>query len=747
MQPMTRKRERFALAIAGLCCMAVPVKYGTQLVMHQPNVLPGWLVLFFSVAGLAAFSIFFWLDRNLRRLVQRLSVKQDRLTLCLWASGASYWDWDLVTNQIHRSGTKDVFGEDYSGNIDAKRWREQTVHPDDLATVDLRMRRHLNGETTEFLSEHRMRKADGQFFWMRSRGKIVERDADGNPLRMAGISTDINTSREREQELIIAQEALHSISEGVLVLSDNGCVRTVNPAFERMSGFAANDLTGVSWQMLGSPRLDPSLLENLLKRSQTFGAWSGELWLKRKTGEDIYVNAEISLIPEHNGSNASFVVVMNDLTEKKRAEIEVKHLTNFDPLTGLPNRMMFMNRLGRSLQSNQRSERITGLAFVNVDRFMQVNESLGHGGGDELLRCLALRIANNVREMDSVARFGGLQSSEEGMEICRRISKALGESMQVMATEVAITASIGLAVSPEHADQPDSLLRASVGAMQVVKALGGNDVHLSTGNDEVAARERIGMETALRRALERDEFSVVFQPVFCLSKRKTVRLEALLRWNNKQFGNVPPDRFIPILEQTGLIAPVGEWVLSESLMRLQALRWEGFDLKMAVNISPLQLSRGDLPSFIQMLLQRLELPGELLELELTESVVMADPEHSIELLKRLRTLGITIAIDDFGTGYSSLSYLRRLPIQKLKIDKAFVRDLDVDGDDAAIIDTVLAMAKALKLRTVAEGVETKAQLEYLAAQECDEIQGFFIAKPLSVDALQLHLSKENQLAH
>jgi diguanylate cyclase (GGDEF)-like protein/PAS domain S-box-containing protein len=736
--------------------MAVPVKYVYQQLMHEPGVLPGWLVVFFSLAGLIAFSIFFWLDRNLRGLVQRLSAKQDRLNLCLWASGASYWDWDLVTNQIHRSGTKDVFGEDYSGNIDAKIWREQTVHPDDMAMVELRVRRHLNGETAEFLSEHRMRKSDGNYFWMRSRGKIVERDTDGKPLRMAGTSTDINTTREREQELIIAQEALHSISEGVLVLSDDGSIRTVNPAFERMSAYSAQDLTGITWQILGSARLEPSLLENLLKRSQALGAWSGELWLKRKTGEDIFVNAEISLIPERNGSNSSFVVVMNDLTEKKRAEIEVKHLTNFDPLTGLPNRMMFMNRLGRTLQSNQRGDRSTGLAFINVDRFMQVNESLGHGGGDELLRVLALRIANNVREMDSVARFGGdefvvmfdaLQSNDEGLEVCQRIAKALGDSLQVMATEVAITASIGLAVSPEHADQPDSLLRAAVGAMQVVKALGGNDVHLSTGNDEAAARERIGMETALRRALEREEFSVVFQPVFCLSKRKTVRLEALLRWNNKQFGNVSPDRFIPILEQTGLIAPVGEWVLNESLMRLQALRWSGFDLTMAVNLSPLQLSRGDLPSYIQSLLERLELPGELLELELTESVVMADPEHSIELLNRLRELGITIAIDDFGTGYSSLSYLRRLPIQKLKIDKAFIRDLDVDSDDAAIIDTVLAMAKVLKLRTVAEGVETKAQLEYLAAQACDEIQGYFIAKPMSVDALQQHLTKENQLAH
>ena len=536
-----------------------------------------------------------------------------------------------------------------------------------------------------------------------------------------------------------------------MVMRADGTLRTVNPAFERMSEHNIGDLSTLNWVALGSARLDPTLMVNLLNRTIDLGAWSGELWLKKRTGEDFFVAAELSLIPERAGEQASIVAVLNDLTDRKRAEIEVKHLTNFDPLTGLPNRMMFMSRLTRSLSNALINGRQIGLIFLNVDRFTQINESLGHGGGDELLRCMALRIANNIRELDSVARFGGdefvvmldgLVHPDEGLEISGRIKRALTEPLQVISVEVAVTASMGLAVSPLHGEQADQLLRAAVGAMQVVKAMGGDSVHLSTGNDEAAARERIGLETALRRALEREEFSLHFQPILCLTSKRIKRFEALLRWNNKQFGNVPPDRFIPILEKTGLIAPVGVWVLNEALSQLQRWRWAGFDISIAVNISPIQLLRGDLHTVIPALLKRYELAGDLLELELTESVIMADPEHSIDILKEFRALGITIAVDDFGTGYSSLSYLRRLPIQKLKIDKAFIRDLGNNADDAAIIDMILAMARVLKLETVAEGVETKAQLEYLDAQGCSEIQGYYIAKPVSAEAATAFLSRE-----
>jgi diguanylate cyclase (GGDEF)-like protein/PAS domain S-box-containing protein len=745
------KRERVALVLAVVLSLIWPVQTLWALLHWQAPWIDTRLGIAIALLGLFCAWALWSRARSQQQEILRLREREDRLNLCLWASDSVYWDWHLEQDVFHRAGDDRFYGTDERGVISGANWRKHALHPDDLASVDLRMRRHINGESAEFLSEHRIRTKNNDFIWVRSRGKIVERDADGKPIRIAGTATNISGTRDQEQQLLIAQEALHSIAEGLLVMRADGELRTVNPAFERMSGYVSADVNSLNWSNLGSFRLDPALMKNLLLRTLDLGAWSGELWLRRSSGEDFFVAAELSLIPERPGEQASVVAVLNDLTDRKRAEIEVKHLTNFDPLTGLPNRMMFMSRLARSLTTLHSSQRQIGLVFLNIDRFIQINESLGHGGGDELLRCLALRIANNIRELDSVARFGGdefvvmldgIVDVDEGMVICARIQRALTEPVQVIGTEVAVTASIGMAVAPLHGDQPDQLLRAAVGAMQVIKAMGGDSTHLSSGNDEAAARERIGMETALRRALEREEFSLHYQPILSLKEKRITRVEALLRWNNRQFGQVSPDRFIPILEQTGLIAPVGDWVLHEALSQLQRWHWAGFDLSMAVNISPIQLTRGDLPRLIPQLLKRFEIPGQMLELELTESVIMADPEQSIAMLKEFRALGITIAVDDFGTGYSSLSYLHRLPIQKLKIDKAFVRDLTVDSDDAAIIDTILAMARVLKLDTVAEGVESKAQLEYLDAKHCSDIQGYFIAKPMSAESVGEFLQRE-----
>jgi diguanylate cyclase (GGDEF)-like protein/PAS domain S-box-containing protein len=711
-----------------------------------------WTILASALTGAAIALIVSRRMRTKAKLIQQLAdvqQREDRLRLCLWASNIIYWDWNLQTSIIHRAGDTHLHGTDAKGTISVEDWRLKSVHPEDLNFVDLRLRRHLSGETSEFTSEHRVRNERGEFIWIRSRGRIVERDAEQKPLRMAGTALDITLTRESEQQLLIAQEALHSINEGVLVMrADTGELRTVNPAFERMSQYRNSCVETLQWHQLGSMRLDPSLMTNLLARTIDLGAWAGELWLRRETGEDFFVEAELSLIPARPGEPASIVAVLNDQTDKKRAEIELKHLANFDPLTGLPNRMMFLSRLSRQLST----QKAIGLLFINIDRFMQINESLGHGGGDELLRIVALRIANSVREFDSVARFGGdefvvmmenLSEEDEASVVATRIQKALSEQVNVLGTEVAVTASIGLALAPEHGDQADQLLRASVSAMQVVKAMGGDAVHLSAGNDEFAARERIAMETGLRRALERDEFSLVFQPMHHLRTGRTVRFEALLRWNSKNFGLVGPDKFISILEQTGLIAPVGEWVLSEALSHLQRWRYEGFDLSIAVNISPIQLLRGDLFTTLPQLLKRYQLDGKYLEIELTESVIMADPEHSIRTLKAFRDLGISIAIDDFGTGYSSLSYLHQLPIQKLKIDKSFVRNIGVN-DKHSITDTILAMAKTLKLESVAEGVETQAQLDYLQAKGCDEIQGYWIAKPMSSEQVISFLREESK---
>ena len=745
------KPDTLALAIAGL----VPV-FASVSALDAGAEASNLRVISLAIAlvGLSAL-VYLWTRQYAQRAeIAKLKTQEDRLSLCLWASGSLYWDLNLVTNTLHRSGVK-LFGAKTDMLISLDQWSTNALHPDDLDAVGLRMRRHISGETVEFDSEHRVRAPGGDYVWVRSRGKIVARNEAGAATRMAGTAVDITGARNAERQLLIAQEALHSIAEGVAVVALDGSFQTVNPAFERMSDYASEDLQSLHWETLGSARLEPALLNSLLQRTFDLGAWSGELWLRRKSGADFFVSAELSLIPARPGEDAYVVAVLNDLTERKRAEIEVRHLTNFDPMTGLPNRLAFMSQLSRSIAQSLQNNRQCGLIFINVDRFLQVNESLGHGAGDELLRVLALRIANNIRELDVVARFGGdefvvvldtVESRDDALEVAKRVLLAINEPVSVLATELVVTACLGVAIAPDHGNAPDTILRAAVSAMQVVKALGGDGVHLSTGSDDSAARERVNMETALRRALERDEFELHYQPIWSVATQRVLRVEALLRWRSKSWGVVQPDKFIPILEQTGLIVAVGNWVVRKALAQCQAWRDMGLsDIGVAVNVSPIQLQRGDFATRVPELLAEFALPGSVLEIELTESVLMANPEQSIALLKSLGDLGVTIAVDDFGTGYSSLSYLRRLPIHKLKIDKSFIRDLNTDPDDATIVNIIIAMAHVLKLNAVAEGVETQAQLDYLSAQNCDEAQGYLISKPLNAEQVTEFLQRDRQL--
>ncbi len=697
-----------------------------------------WLPI--GVALLALLLAYAGMRRRLRAS-QRIA---ERLQISLWASGCIYWDWDFASDTIQRSGDAKLHGSDGNGRMSGADWRNHAVHPDDLSQVELCLRRHMMGEATEFLSEHRIKTFTGNYIWVRSRGKIIARDSLGNAQRMAGVAIDVTSARAASQDLLIAQEALHSIAEGVLVLKANGTIVNVNPAFERLSGYRQD--REFSFFDLASARNSSQLLPDLVARTMDLGAWSGELWLKKFSGEDFCANAEFSLIPARSGESAHIVVTLGDLSERKRAEIEVSHLTNFDALTNLPNRAMLIAKLQRAMQQSQQQQQMLALLFINVDRFTQINESLGQSAGDELLRNVALRLAANAHEKELVARFGGdefvvitqhIDRSETAHERSHDIRKFVGAPMQIAGAEITISISGGLAFAPQHGDSAEDLIKSSVVAMQVAKSLGGDAIYLANVPDDSAARERILMEQQLRRALERQEFYLTYQPIYSLSQNRIARFEALLRWRHPERGVISPDQFVPILEATGMITPVGEWVIETALQQLSVWRSDGFEGGVSINVSPVQLARSDMLEVLRAQLEKWQLPGDVLELELTETNVMRDAEYSIALFRQLKSMGISIAIDDFGTGYSSLSYLRRLPIQKLKIDQSFIRDLADDADDLSIVDTILAMAKALNLQTVAEGVETAAQLAHLRARGCDAVQGYLIAKPLSaIDAGQ-----------
>ena len=435
-----------------------------------------------------------------------------------------------------------------------------------------------------------------------------------------------------------------------------------------------------------------------------------------------------------------------DIEERKQAERSIRHMAHHDSLTGLPNRALFRDRLSHAMAQADRYQQKLAVMFLDLDRFKAINDTLGHNVGDQLLRIAAERLRTCVRDCDTVARLGGdeftvivedILDSQTASIVAQKIIDTFTQPFNLHGHEVFVTTSIGITVYPDDDEQLDNLLRNADAAMYRAKECGRNNFQFYVADMNVRARERLMLENALRRALVREEFALVYQPRVDLHTGRVIGAEALLRWRHPELGLIPPTEFIPILEETGMIIPVGEWVLREACRQNRA--WQVMELppvRVAVNLSARQFVQRDLAGMIEQLLLGAGLSPAYLELEITEELLLEHNHANITILNRLRDLGVHISIDDFGTGYSSLSYLKRLPINTLKIDKSFVRDITRDSDGAAIASAIIAMACNLRLNVLAEGVETEEQLSFLRAQGCNEIQGFSFSHPLSADEFE-----------
>ncbi|MEP7097425.1 MAG: EAL domain-containing protein, partial [Dokdonella sp.] len=477
---------------------------------------------------------------------------------------------------------------------------------------------------------------------------------------------------------------------------------------------------------------------------QRNGHWRGELWQRRKDGEEFLSWAELSEVCNANAVRTHFVGVITDITDRKRAEQELRYLANYDALTGLPNRTLLSERIGQAIVRAQRTSRKIAVLFLDLDRFKHVNDSMGHAAGDRMLKAAGSRLRQVVRQGDSVARIGGdeftivledISASSEAENIAEKVIAAFEEPLELdSGQEVVISPSIGISMYPDHGQSPSDLLKFADTAMYQAKDHGRKTWMVYTEAMDAAARLRATTTALLSKALERNELRLVYQPKLSLLDERITGVEALLRWRSAELGNVSPGVFIPIAEETGLIIEIGDWVVAQACSQLARWRAEGIeDITMSVNVSVAQLLRGDLIRRLCDVLAEFDIAPNLLELELTESMVMANAEQSITTLRRLKAIGVALAIDDFGTGYSSLSYLKRLPIDALKIDKEFVGDITTDPGDEAITATVITMAHSLGLNVIAEGVERIEQVEYLREQGCDEIQGHWLAFPLPPD--------------
>jgi diguanylate cyclase (GGDEF)-like protein/PAS domain S-box-containing protein len=577
-------------------------------------------------------------------------------------------------------------------------------------------------------------------------GQIRLCEISARPLPIAGedcmltIARDITERHQMQEKLLLAATVFESTAEGVLITDTRQQINAVNRAFSEITGYSEAEALGETPRLLASGLHDSAFYAAMWYQLTAEGHWQGEISNRRKNGEIYPSWLTISAVRNQDKFITHFVAVFADISSLKQAQARLDYQAHHDPLTGLPNRTLFESRLHAALTQSREGYRVGAVLFLDLDRFKHINDSLGHPVGDLLLKSIALRLKDNIRDIDTVARLGGdefivllpgLQSAGDVEAFATRLLKSFSAPFQAGEHEFFMSTSIGSALFPADGADVATLIKNADAAMYRSKAKGRNRVESYTRDLTAQASERIALEHELRRAIERNEFTLSYQPKISVLTYRLVGAEALIRWSHPTFGDVPPERFIPLAEENGMILQIGEWVLDQACRQLHewAQHYDAFG-PLSVNLAGAQLRQPNLVNRIEHLLLKYELQPGCLQLEITENFIMSQTEEALSVLHRLKKLGVQLAIDDFGTGYSSLSYLKRLPLDILKIDQSFVRGLPEDAHDAAIVRAIIALGRSMQLTVIAEGVETPEQQQFLAQEGCEQIQGYLVSLPI-----------------
>ena len=567
-------------------------------------------------------------------------------------------------------------------------------------------------------------------------------DARGHLVGVLGIGHDI-TERKLVEDRLRESSAAFETHEAILITDANANIIRVNQAFQDITGYSAEDVLGKNPRILSSGRHDKAFYAAMWDQLLGTGSWTGELWDRRKNGQIYPKWLTITAVKDIDGEVTAYVAMFSDISERKASEEKVKHLAYHDPLTNLPNRLAMYERLTQALSLAKRNEKQLAFMLLDLDNFKTINDSAGHIVGDQLLVQVALRLGESVRQSDLVARLGGdefvimlpdIDSPVDAAHVANKVLTSISETYLINGHELHTSPSIGICLYPDDAADDQELLKNADLAMYHAKSLGRGNYQFFTAEMQQATMLRIGIENDLRTALGQQQFMLYYQPQLDLRTGQLVGVEALLRWNHPERGLVPPMEFISIAEESGLIVPLGDWVLREACRQLSEWQAGGIKhIKMSVNLAARQFTDPDLPARIQEIMANNGLQAGSLDLEITESMAMKTPADAVAMMKMLTIHGQTLSMDDFGTGYSSLSYLKLFPITTLKIDRSFVKDIETDQNDANICDVTVLLAHKLGMKVVAEGVETEAQLKYLLSIGCEKIQGYLISKPMPAD--------------
>ncbi|MDR3004609.1 MAG: EAL domain-containing protein [Acidovorax sp.] len=670
-----------------------------------------------------------------------LAFNAHQLRLALDGSGSGMWDWDMerrcYTFSDGVAAMVRYTGDDLGRDLRFK----HVVHPEDRELVHRAVERSMQTGVL-FEVTARVHCFDGVYRWFQARG-TRHLDAQGRVVRFSGIITDQTAQRLEQDRLRLAASVVDNTMEGVVVTDARSRILSVNAAFTRLLGYTEQEMLGKTPRMFKSGRHGPNFYAEMWASLEQTGHWRGEIWNRRKNGEVFPERMSLSSVRDGQGAVTHYVCMFTDISEEKAQQQRLEFLAHRDPLTGLSNRTWFGQEMERTVQQARDSGETMAVLLLNLDRFKDVNDSYGHMVGDEVLKHIARQVQTALRPGDMIGRMAGdeiivvarhLQSRADAQEIADRLIRAAAQPWHSPdGFAVVVSVSAGICMFPEHASTTAALLQGAHAAVYGAKSGRGESSAWCFFDEDMtaSARERIALEAKLRLAVDQEQLELYYQPQVDIASGRIVGAEALLRWNDPQEGFISPVRFIPVAESTGLIGPLGEWVIHEACRQAQRWRNQGLPaITVAVNVSPHQFLLTDIASCTALALERSGYAAEGLELEITESALAERPDEALVVLRHLRELGVRLAIDDFGTGYSSLAHLKRFPIDVLKIDQGFIRDIPHSSDDMAISRAIIAMGRSLELKVLAEGVETAAQLEFLRRNGCDYYQGYLCSKPV-----------------